>query len=142
MPSPDDFDFWLGTWNVRWGTGDDETGRNVISRAFGGRVVEEQFDGRPGVDLQGMSMSVFDQRHGVWRQTWVDDSGNYFALEGGVVDAEMILMCANHNGPDRDAVYRMRFFDIAHDSLQWTWERSTDGASTFEELWRLRYERV
>ena len=60
MPSPDDFDFWLGTWSVRWGTGDDETGRDVISRAFGGRVVEEQFDGRPGVDLRGMSMSVFD----------------------------------------------------------------------------------
>ena len=54
----------------------------------------------------------------------------------------MILTCANHNGPDRDAVYRMRFFDIARDSLQWTWERSTDGASTFEELWRLRYERA
>ena len=44
----------------------------------------------------------------------------------------MILTCANHNGPDRDAVYRMRFFDIARDSLQWTWERSTDGASTFD----------
>ena len=142
MPSADDFDFWLGTWNVRWGPGDDETGRNVISRAFGGRVVEEQFDGRPGVDLHGMSMSVFDAHHGVWRQTWVDDSGNYFALEGGFVDGEMILMCANHNGPDPDAVYRMRFFDIARDSLQWTWERSTDGAATFEELWRLRYERA
>ena len=141
MPSADDFDFWIGTWNVRWGPGD-ERGRNVISRAFGGRVVEEQFDGRPGVDLRGMSVSVFDQHHGVWRQTWVDDSGNYFALEGGLVDGEMILMCANHNGPDRDAVYRMRFFDIARDSLQWTWERSTDGASTFEELWRLRYERA
>ena len=142
MPSADDFDFWLGTWNVRWGTGDDETGRNVINRAFGGRVVEERFDGRPGVDLQGMSMSVFDAHHDVWRQTWVDDSGNYFALEGGLVDGEMILMCASHNGPDRAAVYRMRFFDIAHDSLQWTWERSTDGATTFEELWRLRYERA
>ena len=113
MPSPDDFDFWLGTWNVRWGTGDDETGRNVISRAFGGRVVEEQFDGRPGVDLRGLSVSVFDMHHDVWRQTWVDDSGNYFALEGGIVDGEMILTCANHNGSDPDAVYRMRFFDIA-----------------------------
>jgi hypothetical protein len=48
----------------------------------------------------------------------------------------------SHNGPDPSAVYRMRFLDLAPDSLRWTWERSTDGGSTFEELWRLRYERA
>jgi hypothetical protein len=48
MASADDFDFWLGTWNVRWRPTDRETGRNVVTRSFGGHVVEEQFDGRPG----------------------------------------------------------------------------------------------
>jgi hypothetical protein len=119
-----------------------ETGQNVITRSFGGRVVEERFDGRPGIDLLGMSVSVFDPHHELWRQTWVDDAGNYFALEGNLVDGEMILLCGDHNGPDADAVYRMRFFDIASDSLTWTWERSQDGRATFEELWRLEYERA
>jgi hypothetical protein len=36
----------------------------------------------------------------------------------------------------------MRFFDLARDSLTWTWERSLDGGATFEELWRLGYERA
>ena len=142
MPSAADFDFWLGTWKVRWGPTEKETGRNVITRAFGGRVVEERFDGRPGVDLLGMSVSVFDPHRELWRQTWVDDSGNYFALEGNLVDGEMILLCESHNGPEPEAVYRMRFFDIDRDSLTWAWERSLDGRSTFDELWRLEYERA
>jgi hypothetical protein len=142
MASADDFDFWLGTWNVRWGPTDRETGRNVVTRSFGGRVVEEQFDGRPGVELLGMSVSVFDPHRELWRQTWVDDSGNYFALEGDFVDGEMVLLCHDHNGPERDAVYRMRFFDVAGDSLTWAWERSLGGSDCFEELWRLEYERA
>jgi hypothetical protein len=114
----------------------------VITRAFGGRVIEERFDGRPGVDLVGMSVSVFDPHRDLWRQTWVDDQGNYFALEGNLVAGEMTLLCSQHNGPEPSAVYRMRFFDIAQDSLTWAWERSLDGRDGFEELWRLAYERA
>ena len=142
MPTAADFDFWLGAWDVRWGSTERETGRNVITRAFGGRVIEERFDGRPGVDLLGMSVSVFDPHRELWRQTWVDDSGNYFALEGNLVDGDMVLLCQEHNGPELHAVYRMRFFDIASNTLTWTWERSLDGRATFEELWRLEYARA
>lgn len=141
MPSADDFDFWLGTWEVRWGANGQERGRNVVTRSFGGRVIQEDFDGRPGTELVGMSMTVFDEHRELWRQTWVDDSGNYFALEGNFVDDEMVLLCDRHNGPP-DTVYRMRWFDIGRTSLTWVWERSSDGGTTFAELWRLAYERA
>jgi hypothetical protein len=141
MPSADDFDFWLGTWDVRWGEHGEHTGRNVITRSFGGRVIKEDFDGRPGVDLRGMSLTVFDEHRELWRQTWADDSGNYFALEGNLDGDEMVLRCDRHNGPYPEAVYRMRCLDISRNSLTWVWERSLDG-ETFEELWRLRYERI
>ena len=141
MPSESDFDFWLGTWNVSWGTTERETGRNVIARSFGGRVIQENFDGRPGVELIGMSMTVFDEHRELWRQTWVDDSGNYFALEGNLADGQMVFLCDTHNGPQPEAVYRMRWSDIARDSLTWTWERALDG-ETFDELWRLDYQRA
>ena len=141
MPSARDFDFWLGTWDVRWGA-DGERGRNVVTRTFGGYVVEERFDGRPGVDMTGMSVSVFDEHRGLWRQTWVDDAGTYFALEGGMAGDELHLLCRDHNTPEAQAVFRMRFFDIAPDGLTWAWERSLDGERTFEERWRLAYTRA
>ena len=141
MPSAQDLDFWLGTWDVRWGA-NGERGRNVVTRTFGGYVVEERFDGRPGVDMTGMSVSVFDEHRGLWRQTWVDDSGTYFALEGGMAGDELRLLCRDHNAPEEHAVFRMRFFDIAPDGLTWAWERSLDGEETFEERWRLTYTRA
>ena len=54
----------------------------------------------------------------------------------------MELICESHNAPERDVVYRMRFFDIATDSPAWSWERSAGAGATFEELWRLDYRRA
>ena len=142
MASVSDFDFWLGTWNVRWGPNELDRGRNVVTRTFGGYVVEERFDGRPGTELQGLSVSVFDRHRRLWRQTWVDDAGNYFALEGGRAGHELHLACRSHNAPDASAVYRMRFFEIMEGALTWSWERSLDGEQSFDELWRIAYERV
>ncbi|HXH98431.1 MAG TPA: hypothetical protein VNH40_14580, partial [Gaiellaceae bacterium] len=67
----DEFDFWLGSWNVRWA--DDAHGRNTVRKILDDRVVHEDFDGRPGTTLRGTSVSVFDESAGLWRQTWVDN---------------------------------------------------------------------
>jgi Protein of unknown function (DUF1579) len=139
VASASDFDFWLGEWKVSWEGGH---GRNVISRSYGGRVVEERFDGRPGVELQGTSVNVFDPHGDRWLQTWVDDAGNYFALEGGLEDGDMVLLCDRHNAERTDACYRMRFTDIQADSLVWTWERSLDAGATYDLMWRAEYERA
>ena len=142
MASAGDFDFWLGEWKVSWhDEGKEQHGRNAITTSFDGRVVHERFDGRPGVELRGMSVSVFDEHRDRWLQTWVDDAGNYFALEGRLVDGEMVLLCDRHNAAQADARYRMRFFDIEADSLAWTWERSLDGGESYDVLWRLDYLR-
>jgi hypothetical protein len=131
MGSPGDFDFWLGSWRATWGE-DDAHGTNTVTKEYGGRVVQERFDGRPGIDLTGMSVSVYDERADCWRQTWVDDQGNYFDLIGRFDNGEMELLC--------DPGYRMRFFDIADDSFRWTWERRAgDG---WELAWAISYERL
>ena len=76
-----ELDFWLGSWDVRWEGG---AGTNDITRELGGKVVVERFAGRPALELQGLSVSVFDAEADLWRQTWVDDQGGYFALAGGM----------------------------------------------------------
>ena len=61
VPSGDDIDFWLGTWEVRWGPTGQETGaRSVITRGFGGHVVRSASTVVQASDLVGMSVSVFD----------------------------------------------------------------------------------
>ena len=131
MGSPADFDFWLGTWRAVWGD-DDAHGTNTITKEYGDRVVYERFDGRPGADFTGMSVSVYDEQADLWRQTWVDDSGNYFDLTGRFEDGEMTLHCGD--------TYRMRFFEITHASFRWTWERRA--GEGWELAWAIEYSRA
>ena len=140
MGSSSDFDFWLGEWNVSWDEGR-LRGRNSIAREYGGNVVYERFDGRPGIDLVGMSVSVYREAVDRWFQTWVDDSGHYFALQGGMEDGELILV-GEQSGPRGRVGLRMRFSEIQEDRFTWRWESSNDDGGTWQPLWELAYERA
>jgi len=136
-----DFDFWLGSWVATWGD-DGEQGTNIVRRMLNDLVIEERFDGRPGADFRGSSTSVYDEHRKLWLQTWVDDGGNYFALEGGRSDGEMVLLCDRHNDASREARFRMRFYDIEQDAFNWSWERSDDGGESFTLKWLIAYRRA
>lgn len=143
MAGAGDFDFWLGEWKVSWEDADGAgEGRNTIEKRFGGQVVQERFDGRPGVDLVGMSVSAYDAHRDTWLQTWVDDAGSYFHLEGRFEDGVMTLHCDRHTHERQELRYRMRFADIEPDSFTWTWERSEDGGTSWQLQWQLSYERL
>lgn len=132
--SAHDFDFWLGEWEVRW-DGGTQIGMNVIERILDGHVLLERFDGRPGIDLQGMSVSVYDETACVWRQTWVDNQGSYLEFAGALADGVMDLRGRQNSEP-----VRMQWRDIRSCALTWLWQRSLDG-ETWTTLWELHYRR-
>lgn len=129
-------DFWIGEWDCEW-----DGGRcsNRVEAALGGCVILESFEGRPGLDLQGMSMSLYDVTIGKWRQTWADSWGNWFDLVGEFRDGRMELYADEPR--HRGARLRMLFDDIEHDRFRWTWSRSHDDGITWDLLWELRYTR-
>jgi hypothetical protein len=131
--SASDFDFWLGSWRVSWG--DDAWGTNRIEKILDGRVVREEFDGRPGTTLRGWSLSAYHEEDGVWQQAWVDDQGGFLVFRGGFRGGVMELA-----GDRRGEPVRMRWLDIGDDSLTWVWERQAGGK--WETLWKLSYDRV
>ena len=121
------FDFWVGEWDCRWDGGH---GSNVVTSELDGAVIFEQFDGRPGVALRGMSVSVYDAGEDLWRQTWVDSERGYIDLVGRFADGAMEL---THKD-----THRMRFTDIEDDTFVWHWERFEE---TWNEVWRINYSR-
>jgi hypothetical protein len=139
---PRQFDFWLGDWDVTWtdpasGPG---RGRNRVEATLDGHVVQENFDGRPSTPLRGMSVSVYSAAHDLWRQTWVDNTGNYWAFSGRWAEGRMTLGTeVERDG--RPVRLRMVWFNLAPDSLDWHWERSVDGGQTWSVLWALHYTR-
>ena len=87
------FDFWLGEWDLTWldKDGNQQHGSNQISAILDSCVVQEQFDGNPAMAFRGVSLSVYDQKNRVWRQTWVDNNGGYMDFTGGLENDTMIL---------------------------------------------------
>ncbi len=137
------FDFWVGEWDcvgrLSQGAGKwtETKARNTVRRILGGRVVEENFR---MTGLVGRSHSVYNPQRKVWQQTWVDDSGSYIALSGGMQGKEMVLRTLpNPATPERGN--RMVFADITPKAFRWRWEATTDGGKTWTLQWELNYRR-
>jgi len=148
-PAHHEFDFWVGDWTVlvksRTAPDRDEwtqaTGSNHVTSILNGCAVEERFtaQGGPVGTWTGRSHSVYVAAQKRWRQTWVDDSGNYIALTGGVQDGEMVLVGEPRpNG----RVMRMVYGAIAGDRFTWRWEASTDGQKTWQPMMVIEYARL
>lgn len=135
-------DFWVGVWDVRWAAtpGQDAgQGTNTITRILDNCVIQEQFSGGPTTgNLIGHSVSTYHAAPKVWRQTWVDNQGGYFALTGGPTkDGKFIL--ENTRLSDAAPFLRMVFEDIKPDSLTWRWQRSSDKGATWTDSWVINY---
>ncbi|MBA3738027.1 MAG: hypothetical protein H0W97_05630 [Actinobacteria bacterium] len=137
LSSPASLDFWLGNWTCTWDGGN---GRNTITKELRGLVVVERFESLRPDRWSGMSLSVFDERHG-WRQTWVDSTGNYWAFRGSP-HAEGFSFSVTEVEDGREIAKRMVFSDIEADRFRWRWERSGDGGTPWEPLWTIDYQRV
>lgn len=81
-----DFDFWVGTWDVRLANGT-LIGRNTITRQDGGCTILEQWDGGGG--SSGTSTSFYVPSRDQWRQVWVGSGGTLIDIAGGRVDGVM-----------------------------------------------------
>jgi hypothetical protein len=135
---PPDLDFLLGTWDVTWAGG---AGTNVITKEMNGQLIHERFSD-PGSNYHGESWTMWDPQHKLWRQTWVDDQGNYMTFEGAR-NAEGLLLTTHLNDKKTGQrfLYHMVFTEIAADSFRWIWKRSPDEGATWEVKWEIRYAR-
>jgi len=137
------FDFWTGQWDLTWldKNGKEMHGSNTITAILDSCAIQEQFDGNPAMSFRGMSLSVYDTKNAVWRQTWVDNNGGYLDFTGGLQENSMVLSRKTlQNG--KEVWQRMRWYEIRRDALKWDWEISDDGGETWQLRWRIYYKRA
>ena len=116
-------------------------GTNSVYADLGGMVVVENFDGRPSLDYQGLSYSVYDRKAQCWKQTWVDSEGSYLDFAGSFENGVMELRRIGEVD-GAPALFRMRWENIEPNSFDWSWQRSGDDGETWESLWEIEYSRV
>lgn len=134
-PAFKQLDFWLGDWDAAWKGGH---GSNHITKTYEGCVIEEHFDGAPGMHLKGHSVSAYSARMKRWHQTWVDNEGGYIPLTGGPDGKGRFILVTNVHSPT-DRHTRMVFEDIKPDSFTWRWQ--VKKGKTWADNWVIRYTR-
>lgn len=137
------FDFWVGTWDLDWtdAQGKKQKGTNIITKIFGGCVIEENFSTAGPNPYLGRSHSVYDARGGVWKQTWVDSGGAYLDFSGSFESGKMTLRREMTGPRGNKILQRMIFSNIQKDSFLWDWESSADGGKTWTTNWKINYNR-
>jgi hypothetical protein len=146
-----EFDFWLGDWDVtlrvrkapdveEWAVA---RGTNRISSLLGGCAVEERFsaDG-PREPWAGRSLSRWVANEKRWRQAWVDDTGSFILLAGGMQGKDMVLTGEPQVRDGKNVQMRMVFTDIAASGMLWRWERTADGGATWTPQMIIEYRRA
>jgi len=99
----DDFDFWLGEWNVYApGLDGQYAGMNVLTKVNGGCLIFEDWASVTGGG--GDSMNFYDPLAGAWRQVWVS-SGIVIDYTGGLDENGTMLLEGEifyHNLPEEN----------------------------------------
>jgi hypothetical protein len=135
-PSPCDrephrqFDFWLGTWEVRDGAGK-LAGHNSITSEQGGCVLIERWQSAAGHG--GMSMNYYDPLSRRWKQNWVSP-GVILEMSGTLQEGSLVL-----EGPlqylDKKATTLLRgiWTALPDGRVRQHFIESKDGGKTWEE---------
>lgn len=149
-PEHRQLDFWIGDWDVAirartapdkdvWG---EAKGTQHIESILGGCAIAEHFTAEgPQQPWAGKSYSSWQPKLGKWRQTWVDDSGNYLAFTGGVEAGVMTLYGEPRTVEAKTIQMRMVFQAVTAQSLHWEWQRTEDNWSTNVVMMSIDYRR-
>jgi tetratricopeptide (TPR) repeat protein len=86
MPAAQEFDFWLGRWEVRMPNGT-LIGHDTIDKRDGGCAIHEEWAGSGG--SSGTSMLFYLPSREQWRQVWVGSGATLIDMTGGMIDGEM-----------------------------------------------------
>jgi len=137
-------DFWVGDWHASWDNGDGTTGtgeNHITGDEFGDCVIYERFSTD---NFVGMSVSTFHVGPNVWRQSWVDNAGSYYALVGGPAEEGdgYDFMVENTRIAETAPYRRMIWQDVTEDSFVWRWQGRTDAAEDWADLWVINYTRM
>lgn len=139
-PAYRQFDYWLGTWDVRPNGAPAGTppATNVVTRIHQGCVILESWTA-PG--MTGQSFNIYDRLAKKWHQTWVDSTGGLHEYWGELKGDHMVYEGDIPAPPGRDSGRvrtRLTFFRQPDGSVRQYSERTDDDGKT----WMVNYDLV
>lgn len=132
------FDFWVGTWEVRDGAGK-LAGYNTITSEQGGCVLIERWQSAAGHD--GMSMNYYDPLSRRWKQNWVSP-GVILEMSGALQGGSLVLEGPlQHLDEKRTTLLRGIWTALPDGRVRQHFVESKDGGKTWDEWFDGYYQR-
>lgn len=130
------FDFWLGTWEVRGkDRPDGPHGRNVIALDHDGCVLREHYTaGR----YSGSSLN-FVALTGRWHQTWIDNQGFSIEIDGGLDERGNMVL---ESDPAKTPIQRITWTPNADGTVRQHWQQSKDGGASWSDVFDGLYVKI
>lgn len=130
-----DFDFWLGTWEVRDADGE-LAGHNRIEKVAGGCRIDETWQGANG--STGRSINFPDPVDGHWEQVWHSPGGLFIRIRGGLEDDGSMLLegVIHYPEQERTAPFRGRWTLLADARVRQFFEEYSEA----DEAWKPWFE--
>lgn len=114
------FDFWLGEWNV-FNPDGRLVGTNTISKEYDNCMLQEKW--KSTSQNRGASTSFYNKENDTWNQVWVDNSGFVLKLKGQLLNGNMVLKSDLKEGT------KSKYYN------QISWTKNEDGSIT--QLWEI-----
>ena len=127
LPEYQQFDFWVGEWEVT--SGGQTAGENRIEKLVKGCMLLENWTSAGGGS--GKSINYFDPGKRKWVQVWMDSSGGLIEAEGGLVDGSMDFRGTNTLRDGRVEQYRMKFTPLEGGKVRQFIEQSKDDGESW-----------
>ena len=144
-PESHQWDFWVGSWEVRPNGVDKVIAHSLVEKRYTGCAIRENWMplGRE-VAGGGGSLSLYDSKRRQWRQVWIDSSGTRVDLDGGFKDGVITITgdWPNYAGPGKDALVKMRYQLMPSGEVRQWAEQSVDGGKTWQAGFDFLYRRA
>ncbi len=121
----DQFNFWIGEWNVTDTGNGKQAGTNSIQPILDGCVLMESWTGASG--SKGVSLNFYNTQTEKWQQFWVWRNGTTLELSGEYEDGKMVLSGTSMNRAGKKVKNRITWYDNADGTVRQHWEASIDG---------------
>ena len=136
------FDFWLGDWDVVTTTERTPAGVSHIERVIDDCVIWENWRSLGDSGYFGKSYNIYNPDYKRWEQFWVDNAGMVIHFYGGLVDGVMDYyteVVPQTGGTTLKR--RLQFFNLGPDKVRQFGQRSTDEGKTWSVEYDFTYNR-
>ena len=124
------FDFWIGTWDVYKFDTDTLVGKSQITAILDGNAISEAYTSTQG-PYKGTSLNAYNPQTEQWAQFYMDNQGLTLELKGAFKEGKMIL---------EDKVNRITWQSTEGGMVRQTWQVIPTGQVVFDGEYRKRIQ--